>query len=871
VQRTIVIRPLFAAVLAGALVATGAPTGWAAGPSHLAGTGPLGPQTVVLALAPRDVSGLHALAGRGGRLSPQVREARRHQALGGLARAAQVADTVQSLGLQVVGSSETSVTASGSAQQLQALFGSARQSSPRLRTAQPLPRLPAVLQGLVTIAAGGDESRPARHPLNQSPHGDLSAAELRQTYAVPGPSAATADLSSPTVATVQFSNWNAQDLSHYAGEHGHADPVASGAYLARSVDGGPTDSGGQLEVAIDQEALLAVAPAVRQVAYFTPNTVLGQSDALNMIAKEASARHIVAASDSWGSCEYAAYGKFDTNGNFTGFDKALIDTDENALLNALAAGVTFFAASGDTGSHDCAGQGPRVNENDVDAPASFPQVIGVGGLSTQDTNGAVTESGWKGSGGGYSAIWGRPTYQDGVVPDASPSVGNAGGSARGVPDMAADGDPNTGLIAYSAAPSAAGGCGGDCIPAVGGTSLSAPLAAGGLAAALGVRHYASGVGDITGWLYRAHATSALRDVTSGSNGGFSARAGWDEVTGLGAPLWTNLGNRALLVASAAAAAPGAVSVPLTVTLPSDNTFTKWSVLPGARTAANCPAPGQRGAGVAPPTSSPMSRAGTFTVFGLDDSPFTYASDPSKASYFGFNCHVLVITAPPTPGSAGSVLRPPAQLSANQSLRSPNGRFVALLQGDGNFVVFADGRPGFATRTRAAGAALALQSDGNVVIYDSQGRPLWASGTGGSGGSDQLVMQDDGNLVFYGPRGAVWATGLPSQGVLRAPGELSSGTALSSADHRFAAVMQGDGNFVVYDRGRALWASHTQAPGSVLILQTDGNLVVYDRSGHPLWSTRTSGSGGANQLAMQDDGNLVLYGASGAVWSTGTHG
>jgi len=72
-------------------------------------------------LPPRDVSGLHALAGRGGRLSPQVREARRHQALGGLARAAQVADTVQSLGLQVVGSSETSVTASGSAQQLQTL------------------------------------------------------------------------------------------------------------------------------------------------------------------------------------------------------------------------------------------------------------------------------------------------------------------------------------------------------------------------------------------------------------------------------------------------------------------------------------------------------------------------------------------------------------------------------------------------------------------------------------------------------------------------------------------------------------------------------------------------------------------------------
>ncbi|HEV7209348.1 MAG TPA: hypothetical protein VGN54_11480 [Mycobacteriales bacterium] len=827
---------------------------------------------MVLALAPRDVHALRDLAIHGGRLAPRVREARRQAALGGDARATQVAGTLQQLGLQVVDRSETSVTARGSAQLIKALFGSARQRSPRLGTAQPLPRLPAALHGLVTIAAGGDESRPARHPLNQ-PNGDLSAAELQQAYAVAGPTSA-AGAAAPAVATVQFSNWNPSDLTQYARKLGLPDPVGSGAYLARTVDGGIADTSGQLEVAIDQEALLSVAPAVRQVAYFTPNTVLGQSDALNMIAKEAGARHIVAVSDSWGSCEYAAYGNFGTNGTFSNFDQALITTDENAILNALASGVTVFAASGDTGSHDCVdASGNPLNENDVDAPASFPQVIGVGGLTTQESGGVVTESGWKGSGGGYSAIWGRPTYQDGVVPPPNPGTPND--TARGVPDIATDGDPATGLLAYAGASRAAGGggCGGDCTPPagpVGGTSLSAPLAAGGLAASLAARQYASGVGDITSWLYRAAGSNALRDVTSGSNGGYTARPGWDEVTGLGAPLWAGLANRALLAATGGTAAPGAASVPVTVSLPTDNTFTKWGVLPGTHTNADCPSPGQSSASSAPPTTSPISGAGTFTVFGLDGTPFTNATDPSGTHFYGFNCHVLVVNQPPTPGSAGSALTAPAQLSAGQFLRSPNGRFVAAMQGDGNFVVYADGRPGFAVLTHAAGSGLTLQGDGNLVIYDSHGRAVWSTRTGGSGAQDQLVMQDDGNLVLYGPSGALWGTGLPGRNVLRAPGTLASGKSLTSTNGRFVAVMQGDGNLVIYGGGRALWGTRTHAPGSVLALQGDGNLVIYDSQGRAVWSTRTEGSGTTDQLIMQDDGNLVLYGARGAVWGTGSH-
>lgn len=54
----------------------------------------------------------------------------------------------------------------------------------------------------------------------------------------------------------------------------------------------------------------------------------------------------------------------------------------------------------------------------------------------------------------------------------------------------------------------------------------------------------------------------------------------------------------------------------------------------------------------------------------------------------------------------------------------------------------------------------LQSDldGNFVIYTEQGRknPIWSSGTNSKG--DNLILQDDGNLVIYNQRGTpIWAS------------------------------------------------------------------------------------------------------------------
>jgi SpoIID/LytB domain protein len=223
--------------------------------------------------------------------------------------------------------------------------------------------------------------------------------------------------------------------------------------------------------------------------------------------------------------------------------------------------------------------------------------------------------------------------------------------------------------------------------------------------------------------------------------------------------------------------------------------------------------------------------------------------------------------PTPPADQGSSVQAPTTLTAGQFLHSPDGRFQAVLQSDGNLVIYGAGRALWATGTQAAGAVLSVQSDGNVVLYDGAGHPLWSTGTAGSGGN-QLSLGNDGALTLTGSGGSVWSS--QGQGsTLRAPGHLAAGQALRSANGRYQAVLQSDGNFVVYGPGHALWGTRTQAAGASLALQSDGNLVLYDAAGRPRWASGTAGSGSPNALIMQDDGNLVLYAPRGAVWASGS--
>ena len=127
------------------------------------------------------------------------------------------------------------------------------------------------------------------------------------------------------------------------------------------------------------------------------------------------------------------------------------------------------------------------------------------------------------------------------------------------------------------------------------------------------------------------------------------------------------------------------------------------------------------------------------------------------------------SAPPAPQPAErrNELTAPGSLTAGTSLRSPDGRVVLAMQGDGNLVAYAPGnRVLWHSRTHGnRGARLTLQDDGNLVVYSRTNRALWNSRTHGNRGA-RLTLQDDGNLVLYSRRSApLWSTGT----VLRAGG------------------------------------------------------------------------------------------------------
>lgn len=199
-------------------------------------------------------------------------------------------------------------------------------------------------------------------------------------------------------------------------------------------------------------------------------------------------------------------------------------------------GWTIFAASGDNGATDY--ENPQSTlfspVRTVNFAADMPWVTAVGGTTLQQ-NPAGTgfgETAWSGSGGGFSKFFAEPDYQK-ILP---PTLQAEFNGERGLPDVAADADPNTGLIVYQNGQWEMGG----------GTSASQPV----WSAIIAITDQMAGrsLGFINPALYRvgtsARATVDFRDITVGNNShingvsvqGYSAVAGWDSVTGFGTPV-----------------------------------------------------------------------------------------------------------------------------------------------------------------------------------------------------------------------------------------------------------------------------------------------------------------------------------------------
>jgi kumamolisin len=192
---------------------------------------------------------------------------------------------------------------------------------------------------------------------------------------------------------------------------------------------------------------------------------------------------------------------------------------ESAAETATAGGMAIFGAAGDNDS----GDGGPTPAN-VDCPSSCPHVTGCGGTSKTATSETVWndnpgQTNGQGTGGGYSTIFPVQSWQI----DAPPAPANSQfGKGRMVPDVSANGDPETGYVVFIHGSATV----------LGGTSAVAPLYAG-LFAAFGKK-----LGWVTPTLWKNQG--AFNDITMGGNGMYSAAVGPDPCSGIGSPIGTKV-------------------------------------------------------------------------------------------------------------------------------------------------------------------------------------------------------------------------------------------------------------------------------------------------------------------------------------------
>jgi serine/threonine protein kinase len=180
---------------------------------------------------------------------------------------------------------------------------------------------------------------------------------------------------------------------------------------------------------------------------------------------------------------------------------------------------------------------------------------------------------------------------------------------------------------------------------------------------------------------------------------------------------------------------------------------------------------------------------------------------------------------------------------------------AILQGDGNLIVYPKGRsaPRSGQRSSALfqsktsghpGAKVDLQNDGDLTLRsDSNGAVLWESGSVPGSEGSQLLSGDQLHPSQYlqSPNGMFRLENVAGQGVLRLVKSQQPGcTVWQAPAHGVAAsvaTMQSDGNLVLYAPGasRVTWQTHTSGHnGADLVLENSGSLVLASSTGVVLW-------------------------------------
>jgi subtilase family serine protease len=280
------------------------------------------------------------------------------------------------------------------------------------------------------------------------------------------------------------------DINTFAAQFGLPTPTFSVVFA----DGHrPANNAGgwSLEEALDIEMAVATAPHAKIFLVEAHDNsfaglYLAEQVASNLVATNGGG----VVSNSWSGGEYSGQ-----------------QNDEKTYFTTP--GVVYFASTGDSGI------------NNVGVPSTFASVVAAGGTTIKrNASGNFSgETWWTGGGGGSSTIEARPPYQS--------VISSIGGTHRGVPDLSADADPNSGPAMYDAD-------GGFGWFQVGGTSVSSPYLAGLVNQAGKLR--TSSKAEL-GAIYKEYANATqykawFRDIKTG---GSECKVGWDFCTGVGVP------------------------------------------------------------------------------------------------------------------------------------------------------------------------------------------------------------------------------------------------------------------------------------------------------------------------------------------------
>ena len=201
--------------------------------------------------------------------------------------------------------------------------------------------------------------------------------------------------------------------------------------------GAQSNAGWTQEESLDVEWAHAIAPGANILVVEARSQSI--TDLLTAVDTARNTPGVNVISMSWGYNEMSNEASYDSH--FT--------------TPAGHVGITFVAASGDSGT--------------ISYPATSPNVVAVGGtsLNLSSSGTYASETAWISSGGGYSLFEPEPSYQAAVQKTGQ----------RSTPDVAFDGDPNSGVQVYATSTTRFGGAQGSWTT-FGGTSLGSPAWAG---------------------------------------------------------------------------------------------------------------------------------------------------------------------------------------------------------------------------------------------------------------------------------------------------------------------------------------------------------------------------------------------------------